>query len=64
MKACICYQGSYSVVFKRLRVKLGQTSAIEIKHQHKMKKMLNENFKGNIEIQQINLLKNSNKNNT
>jgi hypothetical protein len=33
---CICYQKSYSVGFKWLHIKLGLTSAIEIKHEHMM----------------------------
>ena len=36
MEDCICYQTSYSLGFKRFHIKLGLTSAIEIKHQHMM----------------------------
>jgi hypothetical protein len=46
VEACICYQGYCSVVFKRLRVKLGLMSAMEIKHHHKMKKELKGFAKG------------------
>jgi hypothetical protein len=31
-----CYQRSYSLGFKWFHIKLGLTSAIEIKHQHMM----------------------------
>ena len=41
VEECICYQRSDGLGFKWFHIKLGLTSAIEIKHQHMIKKELN-----------------------